>query len=145
MVSFAEVADEAFIAVGFSRSADVSAVKNKPVVRIRKQLRWNVLHQLLLCGKWCRRVVGEPDSVAHSVYVGIHRHCRFSPHYSKHYVCCLSSNPGQSHQVVDIRWHLGVEFLYKHTRRLYQVARLVVGICHTFYISIHLFLRGQCQ
>ena len=103
----------------------------------------NMFHQLLLHLQ--RGIVGFRDKsqpVTHTKDVGIDSHRRLSEGNGEDHVCSLPPHSWQRQQLIHRRRNLAIVLLRQHTRHLYQMTCLCIGIAHARHIAEHLV--GRC-
>ena len=138
---WAERCERALVTSGTLAFADVTPMKQEPVVGITQQFRWYIPDQFLFHFQWRISCLWhQPEPVADPKDMGIYRHCGLPECYGKHDVRSLASHSRQSHQGIHIVRHYAAIIADYLLRQLHEVTRFCVGVADALDVFQHLAL-----
>ena len=114
--------------MGFAGGADVAAVKQEPVVRLRDKLRGNESGQHPLGMEYGLTVRGETEAFAHAEDMCIHRHRGTVPQHRHHYVRGLTTDARQGDERRFVARDLTLMTFGELLRHRDEVLRLSVRV-----------------
>lgn len=121
---------------GASSFADITAVKNEPMMGFGENIFGDIFYQSPFRGKRGSGISGQSYAVADPKNVSVNGHSPFVPDNTEHNICSLSSDTGEFHQVVNVGGELTIEFFNNHFGGIQKMSRFIVGKGDAFYIFI---------
>lgn len=114
-------------ALGLACHAYVPAMQDKPVVCLGEELRWDMLHQLLLGFEGRLGVVGKPEAVGNPEDVRVYRHRGKIERDRQDHVGRLASHTRDGEQRIDIGGYLAVKLADQLLGHAYRCFALLLG------------------
>lgn len=138
--SFTDSEKSTFLTAWTSRPADVSAMKNQPVVCSWYNVCGDVTGQLFLNTQRSGAPVGnQAYAVAYTENMRIHSHLCLLEYNRLYNVGSLASYSGQTLQFLARSWYCTTIFFHDHACRFYKMTRLAVWVTNTVNVLIDNF------